>query len=224
MKKVKSKRAAWMIAVILFPVIVMAQQPDTTKPKKYELTVKEAVDLAYKNVIELKNVNLDYRIQEAMNKQITGQALPQLSANTGMQYYFSVPRFPFTNSEAGIYKVLKDQGLISQSIEPPAPTTVPFSFQQPWNFTMGATLTQLLFQPDVFVGLKARKAALGYNQAIIEQTKEKIKDSAYKRYYAILIAQKQLHFLDESLKRLAKLYHDDSIMFKNGFAERLDLD
>src|SRR5437868_10447478 len=89
---------------------------------------------------------------------------------------------------------------------------------------MGATVTQLLFQPDVFVGLRARKTALDYSQAIVEQTKEKIKDSAYKRYYAILVAQKQLHFLEESISRLTKLYHDDSIMFKNGFAERLDLD
>ena len=223
MKKVKSKKGAWMVIAILFPVIGMAQ-PDTTRPKRYELTVKEAVDLAYKNVIELKNVTLDYRIQEAKNKEITGQALPQLSANAGMQYYFSVPKFPFETSEAGIYKVLKDQNLIAQGIQPPPSTTIPFSFQQPWNFTMGATVTQLLFQPDVFVGLQARKAALGYNQALIEQAKENIKDSAYKRYYAVLIAQKQLHFLDESVKRLEKLYHDDSIMFKNGFAERLDLD
>jgi outer membrane protein TolC len=87
-----------------------------------------------------------------------------------------------------------------------------------------ATLTQLLFQPDVFVGLQARKVALDYNQALIEQAKEKIKDSAYKRYYAILIAQKQLYFLDEGVKRLEKLYHDDSVMYKNGFAEKLDLD
>jgi outer membrane protein TolC len=81
-----------------------------------------------------------------------------------------------------------------------------------------------LFQPDVFVGLQARQSALDYNQTLIDQTKERIKDSAYKRYYAILIAEKQLQFLNESVKRLDKLYHDDSIMFKNGFAERLDLD
>jgi outer membrane protein TolC len=36
--------------------------------------------------------------------------------------------------------------------------------------------------------------------------------------------QKQLQFLNESVKRLEKLYHDDSLMYKNGFAERLDLD
>jgi outer membrane protein TolC len=83
---------------------------------------------------------------------------------------------------------------------------------------------QLLFQPDVFVGLQARKTALNLSSALIDQTKEKIKDSAYKRYYAILIAEKQGYFLAESIKRLEKLYHDDSIMYQNGFAERLDLD
>lgn len=224
MQKVKSNRAAWMIAVILFPVIVMAQQPDSTRAKRYELTVKEAVDLAFKNVIELKNANLDYRIQVAMNKEIIGQALPQVSGTVGANYYLQLPKLLFPQSEEGIYQVLRRENLLPSSAQAPAPTLVPFSFQQPWNITMGATVTQLLFQPDVFVGLQARKTALSYNQALIEQTKEKIKDSAYKRYYAILIVQKQLHFLDESVKRLEKLYHDDSVMFKNGFAEKLDLD
>ena len=223
MKKVKSKSTAWIAAFILFPFIASAQI-DTVPPKTYELTVKDAVDLAYKNVIELKNATLDYRIQVAKNKEITGQALPQVSATASANYYLQLPKLLFPQSEEGIYQVLRRENLIPQSSQAPAPTLVPFSFQQPWNLSVGGTFTQLLFQPDVFVGLQARKAALDYNQALIEQTKEKIKDSAYKRYYAILITQKQLHFLDESLTRLQKLYHDDSVMFKNGFAERLDLD
>jgi outer membrane protein TolC len=81
-----------------------------------------------------------------------------------------------------------------------------------------------LFQPDVFVGLQARKTALNLSASAIDQTKEAIKDSAYRRYYAILIAEKQLGFLNESIARLERLYHDDSVMFKNGFAEQLDVD
>jgi outer membrane protein TolC len=76
----------------------------------------------------------------------------------------------------------------------------------------------------VFVGLKARKTALGLSQANLELVKERVKDSAYRRYYAILIAQRQSDFLKGGIERLQKLYHDDSIMFVNGFAERLDLD
>jgi outer membrane protein len=220
----RNKGMVWITGLLLLSINLQAQQPDTAKPTRYELTVKEAVDLAFKNVIELKNANLDYRIQAAKNKEILGQALPQISGNIGSNYYIQLPNILFPQSDESIYEVLRRENLLPASAQAPPPTLVQFSFQQPWNFTMGATLSQLLFQPDVFVGLKARQSALNYNLALIEQTKEKIKDSAYKRYYAILIAEKQLQFLNESVKRLEKLYHDDSILFKNGFAERLDLD
>jgi outer membrane protein len=196
----------------------------TTAQNKYELTVSEAVDLAYKNVVELKNAQADYKIQEAQNKEISGRALPQVSANFGTQYYIKLPQVLFPTSDENVYNVLKAQNLIPSTTQAPPPVLVPFSFQQPWNLSMGATLQQLLFQPDVFVGLQARQTALNLSASMIDQSKASIKDSAYRRYYAILIAEKQLTFLNESVTRLEKLHHDDSIMFKNGFAEKLDLD
>lgn len=209
----------WMF--FLMAGLVQAQQ-------KYEVTVKEAVDLAYKNVVELKNAEIDYQIQVAKNREILGQAYPQLTGNAGANYYMKLPTFLFPDATStAIYSILKEEG-VSGSNGPittvPDPTLRQISFQQPWNLNAGVTLTQLLFQPDVFVGLQARQTALDYSQALVEQAKEKIKDSAYKRYYAILIAEKQLHFIDQGLQRLQKLYHDDSIMYRNGFAERLDLD
>lgn len=218
MKKMKGLATA---AFLLLLNVCHAQQ-------KYALTVKEAVDLAYKNVMELKNAELDYRIQEAQNSEIFGRALPQITGNVGAQYYLKLPTILFPDAtETAIYSVLKNEGVSGTSgpitkVPPLAFRQV--SFQQPWNFSIGATLQQLLFQPDVFVGLQARKTALQLSSALIEQTKDRIKDSAYRRYYAILIAEKQSGFLDSSIKRLEKLYHDDSIMYKNGFAERLDLD
>ncbi|MDQ3844217.1 MAG: TolC family protein [Bacteroidota bacterium] len=209
-----------LVPVLLFLVAGLAQAQH-----RHELTVKEAVELAYKNVVELKNVQLDYKIQEAQNREIIGRALPQVSSNASANYYLSLPKFLFPNAqEAGIYSVLLKEGLLPQGTKIPPVTFQQVSFQQPWNLSLGASVQQLLFQPDVFVGLQARQAALDYATANIEQTKEKIKDSAYRRYYAILIAEKQLHFIDESIQRLEKLYRDDSIMYKNGFAERLDVD
>lgn len=191
---------------------------------RHELTVQQAVDIAFKNVIEIKNAQLDYKIQESVNKETFGRALPQVSANLGTQYYLQLPKILFPNAaDAGIYNVLVKENLLPAGTVIPSPTMMAISFQQPWNLNFGGTVQQLLFQPDVFVGLQARKTALDLSASVIEQTKEKIKDSAYRRYYAILIAEKQLGFLNESIKRLEKLYHDDSIMFINGFAERLDL-
>lgn len=210
---------SWML--LLMAGWLQAQQT-------HVLTVKEAVDLAYKNVVELKNATIDYQVQVAKNREILGQAYPQIVGNVGANHYLKLPNFLFPDATStAVYSILKDEGVSGNNgpiTNIPEPKLQEVSFQQPWNFTTGATLTQLLFQPDVFVGLQARQTALDYSQALVEQTKERIKDSAYKRYYAILIAEKQLHFINEGMKRLQKLYHDDSIMYNNGFAERLDLD
>src|SRR5438270_6952334 len=101
--------------------------------KKYELSVQEAVDLAYKNVIEIKNAELDYRIQEAKNRQILGQALPQVSGTAGASYYLKLPILLFPQSDQGVYNVLIREGLLPATAKAPPPTFAPFSFQQPWN-------------------------------------------------------------------------------------------
>lgn len=207
-----------LILLLLMPVSLVQAQ------RRHELTVTEAVELAYKNVIELKIAQLDYKIQEARNKEILGQAYPQLSGVAGANHFLKLPVILFPQSDEGVYRVLKRESLVPQDKQAPPPSFAPFSIQQPWNLQVGVTLQQLLFQPDVFVGLQARQAALDLSKSAMEVVKERVKDSAYKRYYAILIAEKQLYFIDESLKRLQKLYNDDSIMYKNGFAERLDLD
>jgi len=212
------KQLMMLITVLLFSYSHLEAQ------QRYELTVKEAVELAFKNLTDVKNAQLDYQLQEAKNREILGQALPQLTGNVGAQHYLELPKFLFPQSDEGVYAVLRREGLIPATAKAPPPTMSQVSFQQPWNATAGATLQQLLFQPDVFVGLQARQTALNLTKEQLEQVKERVKDSAYKRYYAILIAEKQLFFLTEGVKRLQKLYYDDSIMFKNGFVERLDLD
>jgi outer membrane protein TolC len=53
---------------------------------------------------------------------------------------------------------------------------------------------------------------------------DKIRETVYKSYYAVLISQKQMGFVQESIKRLEKLASDQNEMFKNGFVERLDID
>lgn len=214
-----------MYSVCTFLLLSLLSSFSGYSQKRYELTVKQAVELAYQNLTEVKNAAIDVEIQQAQNSEITGQALPQVNGSAGLSRYLELPQVLFPDgSKAGIYNVLINEGLLPSTTKIPTPTSQAISFVQPWNTNVGATLSQLLFQPDVFVGLKARKTALGIAQSNLELTKEKVKDSAYRRYYAILIAQKQTEFLQKGIDRLEKLYHDDSVMFVNGFAEKLDLD
>lgn len=195
----------------------------------YQLTADSAVQLAFKNVVELKNLTLDSLLQRAKNREITGSALPQVSGSVTGQHFFNIPVTVLPDFlSPSVYGVLVQQGVKDgngNTIQMPASFgTVPAQFGVPWTVSAGFTVQQLLFQPDVFVGLKARATSLDYVSGNLNVMRDSIKSNVYKTYYAVLIAEKRLLFLKDGVKRLEKLYADQQVMYKNGFIESLDLD
>src|SRR5688572_14133436 len=93
-------RIQFLTILLLSAFILNAQQ-------KHVLSVREAVELAFKNLAEVKNAELDYKIQEAQNEEIFGQALPQIIGNASAAHYLKLPEVLFPQSEEGIYTVLK---------------------------------------------------------------------------------------------------------------------
>lgn len=206
-----------------------AQQKENTTPQTYEITAKDAVELALKNVAELKNARLDYKIAEARNKEITGMALPQITGSLQGNHYLSLPQIQFPDgSEVQIYDVLRENGVKDGSGNPITKEGEfnyrNFSFLTPWNLNGGISVQQLLYEPQVFVGLEARKELLINSDLMIKVSEDNVKEAVYKSYYAVLISKKQLLFVEESIKRLEKLNADMTQMFKAGFAEKLDID
>jgi outer membrane protein len=197
--------------------------------KRYDISAKQAVDIAFKNVNDLKNAQLDYKIAEAKNREVTGMALPQVSASISGNHYLSLPLIQFPDAtETSVYDVLRREGVKDANGNPITGTgqysVRSFSFFSPWNVQMGATVQQLLFEPQVFVGLQARKALLEASGLQIKVAEDRVREAVYKSYYAVLISEKQLGYVQESLKRLEKLSHDMQVMYENGFAEKLDID
>ena len=210
-------------------VIFMLAGYLATAQQSYTISAKDAVDIAFKNVIDLKNARLDYNITAAKNKEITGMAYPQVSASIQGNHYLTLPLIQFPDAtEVSIYDILKKEGVKDGSGNPITAdgqfNVRNFSFFSPWNINAGATVQQLLFEPQVFVGLQARKALLESGTLQIKVAEDKVKEAVYKSYYAVLIAEKQLWYITESKKRLQKLAHDIEEMFKNGFVEKLDID
>src|SRR6185436_14167164 len=77
----------------------------------YVITVKDAVDLAFKNVADLKNAKLDYQITDARNKEVTAMAYPQISGSIQGNHYLSLPQIQFPNAtEKSVYDVLSREG------------------------------------------------------------------------------------------------------------------
>jgi outer membrane protein len=219
----RTKRTMMPVALLLLASVATAQQ-------KFVFTAKEAVDHALKNVTEIKNAQLDRAHQDAQNKELTGQAYPQINGSISGQHYFKVPVILFQDfTTPAVYDVLKKEGVKDGNgnpIQPPTgpPASFPVSFTLPWQATMGFTFQQLLFQPDVFVGLQARSKALELADWNIKVMEDSVRANVFRAYYSVLIAEKRMQFIDTSLMRLAKLMSDQTQLYKNGFAEKLDID
>jgi len=214
---------------IIFSLILLASGTVQSQ-QRYRLTVNQAADLALKNVTEIKNLQIDRELQLAKNKEYVGQTMPQINGSIQTQHFFNIPVTLLPDFVSpSVYQVLTDNGVRNGAGSPISkPTTptryFPAQFGVPWQSSAGIQFQQLLFQPDLFIALKARKKAIDYTDANIKVMEDSIKSNVARAYYSVLIAEKRKKYLDSSIKRLDKLKSDQEKLFKNGFAEHLDID
>ena len=172
-----------------------------------EFSVKQAVEYATKNAVQVKNALLDIEIQRQQNRQITSAAFPQITSTLTLNDFLEIPT-----------------SLLPGEIIGQPGTKVPVKFGTKYNATGGIDVNQLLFDGQVFIGLVARKVVIDYQTKAAEITKEQIKANVYKIYYQLVVGKKQLGTLDANIERFDKLLHDTREIYKNGFAEKLDVD
>ena len=72
--------------LLLFVVLIKK----TTAQTLHKITIKEAVEMAFKNLPSLKNMELDYKIQQQQNKIIEASAYPQITGNVGVNNYLAL--------------------------------------------------------------------------------------------------------------------------------------
>jgi outer membrane protein len=192
------------------------QQPQTTasrqgasvQPNIYNFSAKEAIDFAAKNSVFVKNALLDYKIQEQSNRATTSQALPQITGSLGITDNLQIPVVIIPDGTFG-------------------PTTGHDNvekFGTQYNSNAGITLKQVLFDGQVFVGLQARQSSLDFYQKKQEITEQMLRSNIYKVYYQLLISRVQIAQIDANIAGQQELLHNSTQMFKNGFAEQLDVD
>ncbi|HEV7783544.1 MAG TPA: TolC family protein, partial [Chitinophagaceae bacterium] len=229
MKRVRSKRTVIIFALFALPALVMAQPPDTAAVTKYEFSIQQAVDYAKKNNANVKLALLDVQTQEQVNREITARAYPQISGNLGTTYNPNVATQVIPNFiSPATYQVLIDQGVKDGNGNPiTMPNDFGFiaaQFGTKYSANVGVSLSQILFDGQVFVGLQARGATIKFAQKKVELTEEIIKANVYKVYYQLVVSKTQIELLDANISRLEKLLHDTREIYKAGFAEQLDVD
>ncbi len=211
------------ICLVLLHAGAFAQQQNN-------FSIQQAVDYAMKNATQVKNALLDVKVQEQVNRQITSAAYPQVNGSLGVTHFpnIAVQSLPNFISPA-TYQVLIDEGVkngTGGNITFPAGGfgSIAAQFGTPWNSSGGIDVSQLLFDGQVFVGLMARDAVIDFYKKSVEVTQEQIKANIIKIYYQLAVGKSQLASLDANIDRFEKLLKDTREIYKNGFAEKLDVD
>lgn len=222
-----NKHKAWLIILALLPLAVLAQ--DTSKITRHEFSVQQVIEYARKNNVEVKNALLDVKLQEQVNREITSNAYPHLNGSIGTTYNPNVATQVLPNFIGpATYQVLVDEGVKDGNGNPIVmPSDFGFisaQFGTKYSAIAGVTLSQILFDGQVFVGLQARNATLEFRRKNVEITEEIIKSNIYKIYFQLVASRTQIELLDSNIAMLEKLLHDTRIIYENGFAEKLDID
>ncbi len=197
--------------------------------QKNEFSVQQAVDYAKKNSVQVKNALLDYKIQQQVNREITAAAYPQINGSIGTNHFpnVAVQTLPNFISPA-TYGVLVQEGVKDGNGNPiKMPGDFGFiqaQFGTKYTANAGVEFSQLLFDGQVFIGLQARKTALDFAMKQTDVTEEMIAVNVQKIYYQILVGNQQITSVDANIERFEKLLKDTKEIFKQGFAEKLDVD
>lgn len=219
----KNKWCAALLGSLLISQLTSAQTVNN-------FSAQQTVDYGLKNAVQVKNALLDIKIQEQTNREVTASALPQINGSINSTHYFNVAVQTLPNFiSPATYQVLIDQGVKDGNGNPiKFPDggfgNISAQFGVPWTASAGIDLNQILFDGQVFVGLKARSAAIDLSKRTAEVTAEQIKANIYKVYWQLVVGKSQLSSIDANIERFEKLLHETKEIYKNGFAEKLDVD
>ncbi|HMO61104.1 MAG TPA: TolC family protein [Ferruginibacter sp.] len=219
-----------MLKTTKLAAILLCMSSAAAAQTKHALSVAEAVDYGIKNSATVKNVLLDIKKQQQTNREITANALPQINGSVSGTRYFNIPVQALPNFiSPATYQVLVDEGVKDGNGNPIKVPEEGFGviaaqFGVPWIASAGIDVSQILFDGQVFVGLQARNTALKLAEATAGVTTEQIKANIQKIYYQLVVGKQQLGSIEANISRFEKLLFDTKEIYKNGFAEKLDVD
>ncbi len=199
------KKLIFLSLVVAMTNFVQAQSPSKVVNA---FSLDQCVEYAQKNNVQVKNALLAIEVQAQTNREIAATAFPTINTNVSGTDYTKIPT-----------------SLLPGQIFGGAPGTfIPVQFGTKFNANYGASIQQLLFDGQVFIALQARATSMEMQRKNAALTQEAIKANIYKIYYQLSASKTQLNILDANINRVKNLAHDAQIMYKNGFAEKLDVD
>ncbi len=189
-----------------------------------EFSLEQAINFGIENSRNVQMKKMDMVAADADIKDVRSIGMPKLSGNVNYQYYFNVPAQPIADFiTPSVYDVLFDEAVLERrDLGPPEISEI--SFFQPHNLSAGLEASVIVFDGSYLVGLKAAKLYKELVAKELDATEDEIKANITKAYMAVLIAEENKAVLENNIKTVVESLEDVRALYKEGFAESLDVD
>lgn len=174
-----------------------------------EITLEESIRFALENNVMVKNAHLDIVASKATVGETTAQGLPQISGNVDMNKSLIVPSQPFP--------------AIFFDPEAKDGEFIPVQFSPAYSGTLGASVSQMIFNGSYFVGLRAAKTFKQLAEYDKVKTEFDVIENVKKAYFSVLVSEEREGLVQANLSRMDTLLRETRVMYETGFSEKIDV-
>lgn len=181
------------------------------------LSLDQCIEYGIKHNKGIQNAKFDQYIAQKQVNELKGIGLPQVSASAGFQQYGDFP--------VSLIDITSFPG--AGPLPSDLPDSIRFATAQfgvKYNASVGAQVSQLLFDGSFFIGLKAAQAFVDLSEINVSRTEIETAVSITKAYYGALVNEERSQLLTTNLERLNDLLKNTEALFKEGFVEKIDVD
>jgi len=189
-------------------------------------SLKQAVDYGLANHNSIRTARMDIPYAEAEIKEYKAIGMPKLEGNISYQYFLELPvSFLPDFITPAVEGTLVRYDLIDESQQTPGGGGLfPAQFGTNNSFSASLNFNALIFDGAYFVGLKAVKGLREMKQLQIGLPEQEVAYNIRKAYLAVLVSREGLSLVNKNISNLEKLLNETREIYKNGFAELLDVD
>ena len=192
-----------MFIGFLMPFLTYAQESYTLS-----LSVKQAMEHAIENNINVQNARLDVIIADKKVWETTTIGLPQIGVSGS--YYNNLS--------------LATQLIPAEFFGGEPGTFAEIQFGTKHNFNGTLTVSQLIFNGSYIVGLQAAKVYRSLSEKALNKTEIETKSEVSATYYTMLLTEETITTLQKNLEDLQEIYRQAKATADAGFIEETEAD
>lgn len=182
-----------------------------------EFTLAQSIQYARENHNSIKSAGMDIVDADERIKEFMAIGLPNINGSVRLDHFLKLPTSVIPSGSFFVGD--PDQGLDPNPIDD---LEVQFGVKNQLSASLDASV--LLFDGTFFTGLKATRFFKDLVQSQVDATRENLAINVAKSYLGVLVAERNLEILDQNVANLEKVHFETQEIYKNGFAEKLDVD